>query len=220
MVSIMQCNDFRREAENWMEGARGTASASHLEHCPRCRALIQDLEAIRNVAGGLSETAPAPAPRVWTALRAQLEAEGIIREQTGWGRWLEFLPALPRPVLAGAYVAVLLVGAVLVSLQTSPRFEPLARLAPAAPEIASIAATQTRLADVESRTVALVRKQSPQVSVTYRKNLAIIDRFIAECEKAVREEPANELALEYLHGAYQQKAELLSNMVARGVRGE
>ena len=106
MVSIMQCNDFRREAENWMEGARGTAAASHLEHCPRCRALIQDLEAIRNLAGGLAEMAPAPPPRVWTALRAQLEAEGIIREQTGWGRWLEFLPALPRSVLAGAYVAV------------------------------------------------------------------------------------------------------------------
>jgi hypothetical protein len=36
------------------------------------------------------------------------------------------------------------------------------------------------------------------------------------CEKSVREEPENELARDYLYGAYQQKADLLAEMSERG----
>jgi hypothetical protein len=40
------------------------------------------------------------------------------------------------------------------------------------------------------------------------------------CEKSVREEPQNDVAREYLYGAYQQKAELLAMMVERGALGD
>jgi len=214
----MQCNEFRRQAGDWMEGAHGAAAAAHLAQCPLCRGLITDLEAIRNAARELPEVGP-PA-RVWLALRGQLAAEGLIRGQSWAAGWTSWLPAMPRPVLAGAYLALLLAGAVLVGVQLSPRFVPVARGPEAAPEIAKIATAQSQMNEIEYRTVALVRRNSPNVTAAYRENLAILDKFIATCEKTVREEPENELALDYLYGAYQQKADLLSSMVARGVRGE
>ena len=48
------------------------------------------------------------------------------------------------------------------------------------------------------------------VDASFRKNLAIVDQFIVDCEQRVQQEPQDALAREYLYGAYQQKAELLS----------
>lgn len=53
------------------------------------------------------------------------------------------------------------------------------------------------------------------VDVSLRQNLDIVDKFIADCEQRVKEEPRDDLAREYLTGAYQQKAELLSTMMER-----
>jgi hypothetical protein len=53
------------------------------------------------------------------------------------------------------------------------------------------------------------------VDVSLRQNLDIVDHFIADCEQRVKEEPRDDLAREYLSGAYQQKAELLSAMMER-----
>jgi hypothetical protein len=54
------------------------------------------------------------------------------------------------------------------------------------------------------------------VNASFQKNLQIVDKYIAMCEKSVREEPENELARDYLYGAYQQKADLLAEMSERG----
>jgi hypothetical protein len=54
------------------------------------------------------------------------------------------------------------------------------------------------------------------VNASFQKNLQIVDKYIAMCEKSVREEPGNELARDYLYGAYQQKADLLAEMSERG----
>jgi hypothetical protein len=49
--------------------------------------------------------------------------------------------------------------------------------------------------------------------------LDIVDNFIADCEQRVKEQPQDDLAREYLSGAYQQKAELLSALMERGGSG-
>jgi hypothetical protein len=43
--------------------------------------------------------------------------------------------------------------------------------------------------------------------------------LIVLCEKSVHEEPDNQMAREYLYGAYQQKAELLATAMNRSVTG-
>jgi hypothetical protein len=49
--------------------------------------------------------------------------------------------------------------------------------------------------------------------------LQIVDNFIALCEKSVHEQPDNQMAREYLYGAYQQKAELLATATNRSMPG-
>ena len=58
------------------------------------------------------------------------------------------------------------------------------------------------------------------MTATFRDSLEIVDKFIALCDKTVREEPRNQMAREYLYSAYQQKAELLASMTERGTRGD
>jgi hypothetical protein len=57
------------------------------------------------------------------------------------------------------------------------------------------------------------------VTDSIRRNLQIVDNFIAICEKSVREQPDNQMAREYLYGAYQQKAELLATAMNRSLPG-
>jgi hypothetical protein len=69
--------------------------------------------------------------------------------------------------------------------------------------------------DTVERTV-FVRESDPVVTASLHKNLAIVDNYIVLCEKSVREEPGNEIARDYLYGAYQQKADLLAHMTEDG----
>ena len=54
------------------------------------------------------------------------------------------------------------------------------------------------------------------MDVSLRQNLDIVDKFIIDCEQRVKEQPQDELTRDYLSGAYQQKAELISVMMERG----
>jgi len=113
----MQCQEFLEVAERWMEGECDTAASAHLDACPRCRALVADLGAVRDGAR-LLEAETEPPARLWTAIRSQLEAEGVIRPRRSWGeRLADFFPTQPRPALAAAYVSVLVVAAILISFQ-------------------------------------------------------------------------------------------------------
>jgi hypothetical protein len=56
--------------------------------------------------------------------------------------------------------------------------------------------------------------------VKLRRDLKIVNDFIAVCEKAVREEPKDETARQYLYGAYQQKSQLLTAATEHSWTGE
>ncbi|HEX3377486.1 MAG TPA: hypothetical protein VHS29_11540, partial [Candidatus Acidoferrales bacterium] len=64
-----------------------------------------------------------------------------------------------------------------------------------------------------------VQRQDTAVTDSIRRNLQIVDNFIAMCEKDVHEQPDNQIAREYLYGAYQQKAELLATAMNRSMTG-
>jgi hypothetical protein len=62
-------------------------------------------------------------------------------------------------------------------------------------------------------------RKDAAVTDSIRRNLNIVDNFIAMCEKNVREQPENDMAREYLYGAYEQKAELLATAMDRSTMG-
>jgi hypothetical protein len=206
----MQCNEFLKYSEEWMEGGRLPAAAGHLEACARCRGLVAELERIAQTANELGTETLEPPARVWFALRAQLESEGLIRQEAPISWLAGLFAALPRPALAGAYVAVLLAALVLGSIS----------LTPVQDATSPDAQLQSQFVPAEQQQMIGLHAHDPAVTASYRDNLAVVDKFIAMCEKTVREDPQNEIARDYLYAAFQQKADLLASMTERGSGGE
>lgn len=218
----MQCHEFEQILEQRAGEGFPADAAAHVNDCVRCRAMVSDLEAIQTVARHWAAEVEPPG-HLWPALRAQLESEGLIRTPgraaapaLGWlGGWWE---TLSRPALAGACLAFLLAAAVLVGVVGH------LRQTPPAPSTAAVQSATTsldrQLASEERGTVQAMHQHDPAVTASLRENLDIVDNFIALCEKSVREEPRNDMAREYLYGAYQQKAELLAMMMDRDASGD
>jgi len=138
----MQCTDFEQVIEESGLAQLSDAARAHAAGCPSCTALASDLLDIVAAAGQIPAEVNPPA-RVWVALRAQLEAEGIIRplpivipaESAPW--WKGFSQPIRGRILATVGVAALvLVAGVyqmrrtgVADVQPSSRPEPFAETA-------------------------------------------------------------------------------------------
>jgi len=207
----MSCNEFSERIGLWIDGERTPEFEAHLRGCGDCRALIADFEAIRVSAHEMVDVEP-PA-RVWSAIRAQLDQEGLTNER-GLRAWFKsLLAAWPRPAVATATLAVMVAGAFLLGVRVenynTQRSWTQGTQAVAQP-------IKADLGDFELHAVSALHEADPAVNVAFQQNLQIVDNYIVVCEKSVQEEPENELARDYLYGAYQQKADLLAEMSERG----
>ena len=99
--------------------------SAHLDICPECRLLREDLQAIAVAAQEWGIDEPAPAPHVWAAIETRLQAEGLIAQPSaepvaaqGWlSGWWNFAARLE---LAGAYVLAMLVAAGIAGYRNAP----------------------------------------------------------------------------------------------------
>ena len=168
---------------------------------------------IRAAAAELAGSDPEPAPRIWFSLRADLEKEGIIHDapSKSWLRDLFAgrLSAMPRPVLAGGYLAVLLAIAFGLSGPINSRINRQRWLDGTQSSMEPLSA---QLMSAEKASFSSLPASESPVTASLHKNLDIVDNYITLCENSVREEPENELAREYLYEAYQQKADLLTRL--------
>lgn len=210
-MSGIGCNEFIGQLDSWMEGERQAAARAHFQDCQACRCVAADLDAIQSAAPTLSVADPEPPARVWTALRAQLIEEGLIREnvpvaaveEKSW--FARLFPSVPRPALAGGYLALL----VALAFGLSSPFA----LHTSAPPSFPLSA---ELDSAEQTTVSSFASSKSPISASLHQNLEIVDHYIALCEKSVREEPGNDVARQYLYQAYQQKADLIALIAERG----
>jgi hypothetical protein len=190
------------------------AARAHLAGCSSCKNFIADLTALVATAHLLPAEVEPPR-RVWNSLRAQLEQEGIIRsgEHRSWRTsFSEFFR--PR-VLATSAVGLLIAAAAALQLQRPATQPTEARNA----YDSVYEDTSLTLNNDEAHLPAMQLAGTSDVDVSLRQNLDIVDKFIADCEQRVKEQPQDDLAREYLTGAYQQKAELISVMMERGGSG-
>jgi hypothetical protein len=210
----MQCREVEVVLEK--EGCVPVPSSAraHLAGCTSCQGLVADLTSIVATAHLFPAEVEPPA-HVWASLRNQLEQEGIIKSAAGTrGSWLQGFSALfwARSLAASA-VGILILVAVVLQVRR-----------PAPPTIAGNVRdvyddTSLVLSTDEAQLPNVQLAGSSVVDVSLRQNLDIVDNFIADCERRVREQPEDDLAREYLSGAYQQKAQLLSVMMERGGNG-
>lgn len=216
----MQCKDVAQVIEQNGFSPLPEAARGHVAGCPACSSLIADYGRIVVVASELPAEVDPP-PRVWISLRAQLEAEGIIREpkiivpteSAPW--WQGFGRLIRGRMLATAAVAVLIVAAGYI--QMNRRSVPVAVRTPVVAEPFAEAATSL---DREEQSLGPMRTASMSsdspVDNSLRENLVTLNAFIKECRKRLKEDPNDQIARDYLSAAYQQKSEILAAMMERG----
>ena len=210
----MKCKEWELALEQDGLELHNAAARTHLAGCHTCQGLLTDFTAIHKAARELPAEAELP-ERLWPALRAQLAAEGILHEtaqaEPAW--WHSLGAIFHGRALAVAAVGLVLVAAATVQLRRTP--------APAG-EPLPYAETAAMLQQQELGVASLVLagKTASPVDASLRENLKIVDQFITECEQRVRQEPGDDIAREYLSGAYQQKADVLAAMMDRDGIGE
>jgi hypothetical protein len=222
-MSPTQCAQFERMLEEQPDGPLTAEASAHMKGCTDCRALWSDMEAIHTAAmewgGGEAE----PPEYLWSALRRQLESEGLIRDvprENSERSWLAgWFGAAPRWALAGASISLLLIAAMLASYQKN---EPNAaaplpmRMSISVPRPKLVASDLGKALDGDLKQVFdSLPEGNTVLTSSLRENLGIVDNLIAVCEKSVREQPDDRMARDYLYGAYEQKAVLLATAMDR-----
>jgi hypothetical protein len=210
----MQCKEVEVVLEQEGFVPVPEAARAHLAGCSSCQNFIADLTAIVATAHLLPAEVEPPR-RVWTALRAQLEEEGVIRTAGQHSWWLRFSGFFRPRVLATSAIALLIIAAAALQLQRSATTPTEARNG----YDSLYQDTSLTLSNDEAHLPALQLTSISGVDASLRQNLDIVDKFIVDCEQRVKEQPQDDLTREYLNGAYQQKAELISVMMERGESG-
>jgi hypothetical protein len=227
----IECNDLVDLLEREGLAPLSGAASEHLSGCPACQGLLADFTAITAAAHELPAEVEPPA-RVWISLRSQLVAEGLIREDASVSEllqpapeshswWHSFSGLLQGRALATAAVGLLIMAAGIAQLRqpftaAPPPPSRTAEQVQAPDPLAASGAALTEQEHILRAVQPVGTRASSPVDDSLQKDLQTLDAFIAECEYHLKANPRDQLAREYLAGAYQQKAELLSEMLDRG----
>jgi hypothetical protein len=237
----MQCKELEAVLEREGLTPLPPAARAHLAECSACQGFFADLTTIQSLAQELPAEANPP-ERLWISLRAQLTAEGIIRESAEFSAgapwWQNFAVWLgPRTLATAGAGIVLLVTAVFLSRNPIPPGLPKIANSTVSSPVTSPAAPPAKNSSVTPRPSpteeamangGVILNQAERdvpnmqlagnatVDASLRDNLRTVNEFIAECQQHLKEHPGDLLAREYLESAYQQKAELLAAMMDSG----
>jgi hypothetical protein len=221
----MQCKDLAQIIEQEGFSALPDTARGHLAGCQSCSSLLADFQRIVAAANEIPAEVEPPAG-VWIALRAQLQAEGIIRETkidvgaepAAW--WPGFSQLIRGRMLASAAVAVLIVAVGILEMNRKNLTSPAANRTPAAAMVGEPFAEAASSLDQEEQSLGPIQTVSTSsasaVDNSLRENLVTLNAFIKECRKRLKEVPNDQIARDYLSAAYQQKAEILAAMMERG----
>jgi hypothetical protein len=217
----MNCAKAARWTSEYADGALDAGKSArlerHLESCPACRDLLQDFRAMARDARRLD--APKIPARAWTRIRARLRDGAAVPlgdKRPAFatspldGRRLAFAAAslALMVIAAGAFFFSLRKGKDLV-VEGSDQQEQrtLAKL--------DEAERYYELA-VKSLGEALAGEKgrlSPEVAEMFEKSLEVVDTTIQACRQAVRSEPDNVQARDYLLAAYKEKIVLMGDLL-------
>lgn len=215
----MQCKQLELALEQ--EDLLSDNARAHLAECGTCQGLAADLDVISRAARQFPAELEPPA-QIWTSLRAQLEKEGIIKtpsfepvpvgaDADRW--WSGLFMLFGTRGLAAAALGVVIVAGVLLERQYIFGRHDLRSI------VAGNLYTETSaVLRNDEATLPQIKRAAHTSTVDHslRKNLEIVNNFIADCERRVKQEPQDDFASDYLSHAYQQKAELLSTIMEPG----
>jgi hypothetical protein len=206
----MNCVELQRSLAEIEDGSSAEQRA-HLEICPKCLALLAELNLIVSSASGL-RAASEPSPRVWNSIEIALKQEGLIRPpradrphpasfaaRWGFARWL--VPA----------AAALLIVLGIYLRQHAPS-APMAKALEPQP-LADMAVAGLN----DDELLQEVADKTPAMQAQYQDNLRRANEYIRDAKKDVEADPNDEEARRSLMEAYQQKAMLFDMAMDRSL---
>jgi anti-sigma factor RsiW len=219
----MACQQYLNSILELVDGTIGAIRRAELEQhlggCEACRALVADLEQIRDAAAALPDMRPPD--RVWLQIAGRLRQEGRIttapqpqRTRHSYVAWLAIAAALV--IAAGSAVLLLIPRTTTPSPSAAPVAVVPGKSVETVQNEVEVAQQQFEKAIADLEKVAKANQQALDTgtSATIDKNLGILDQAIAENRAAVKSEPASVAARETLFDALRQKVSLLQDTIA------
>ncbi len=216
----MTCIEIQLKISEWIDGGHLSEELElkgHLEHCGKCWQIYEDIKAIKQSAGNLDDLEPEGS--LWSGIKSQLFAEGLVREKKGRSFWEKLFPlrlsASLKPVLTGAIVTSILMGSLYFFITRSSYIEN--SVSPEAAVFLELKKAELHyqqaieaLNDVSQKKLESL---DPALAQIFTDNLATMDYYLRECKEAVKSNPENPLVHRYLLTAYQKKVELMQSIV-------
>lgn len=226
-MTTLSCERYYTAIQELADGTLGSIRRAelelHLEGCDACRALLADLQQIRNTAASLDRLAPPE--HVWLQIAGRLRQEGRVNAAP---------PAARQRYAALVAIAAALLLAVAGSLYLlspreggsgSPSSPPGTQASgnAAGTDAVQQIGTELQLAEQHYQNAIAGLEQAAraedgaldaQTATMLKKHLELIDHAIAESRAAVRAEPQSAAALDSLFDALKQKVVLLQNTIA------
>lgn len=209
----MRCQDYAVDigdlVDGTLEGPAREACVAHVDDCAACRALVADLQAIREAARGLVPVEP-PA-QAFGRIAAALDTERARRGT--WGLTWQTAGAAAATVILT--VSLAWVGGRFQSTGASPADPGLSPVVSVKEELdLAEARYASAIAGLES--IALTGRESLDTDMAdvLQANLSVIDGAITESRAALVSEPDSEAAQDSLFEALRSKLELLQDVVA------
>jgi anti-sigma factor RsiW len=219
----MTCTRSAQDIQDLIDGKLGPIRRAeleqHLDRCPSCRALADDLQRIHDVAGTIEPHEPPD--HVWLQVAGRLRQEGRVHDRPAPS-------TVRRAQYAWLAVAAALVLAVGASLMLVLNRTPQSSEQPAPGNVAATDAVQSGVEDLrqaerllQSGVAKLREGLGPEgqalpsaVASTLESNLQILDRAIDESSAALQKEPQNPAARTSLFDALQRKISVLQDTIA------
>jgi hypothetical protein len=199
----MNCAEFQRLLPNITESGGNAEEEAHLQSCPVCSDLAQDLRYIAEAAKLLLPMQD-PSPRVWSGIRGALEREGLVRSPAGTVRFRS-----PAAVLSSrrwatgggllAFAALLLFAISIIWFRNNSTRQASPTLTAGVPGAASVD-------EDDAQMLSMVQERSPAMLSTYRENLDTVNDYIRDARRRVEQDPTDMGARGHLIRAYDQKA--------------
>ena len=195
-----------------LDSSERSALEAHLATCGQCYATLGELQQVVARAKSLEDRPPTK--DLWVGIRAGLTQESEARLTPGRRPGVSRRFSFTVPQLLAASIALVLLsgGSAWLALRQGPTNtpEPIAVTRPAGTRVASwTGSTDIAIGELET---ALTQNEKQLDSTTVRivrKNLAIINRAIAEARIALRNDPGNAYLNLHLADTMRRKVELL-----------
>jgi tetratricopeptide (TPR) repeat protein len=197
-----------------LDKTKAASLEKHLDACPDCQALLRDFRKIKQRAKDLVKAEPSG--QTWFRIQDRLKDKTQIPVPEPRVRFL-FFPARLRYAVSAALLFLVAAGAVIIGLRVWNREGTISGINGQQLALAKIqeAEQHYKLAIKALWEAVQAQKENfdTQVAETFRINLELIDASLADCERAIKNDPSDWESQYYLLAVYKKKAELLDSMM-------